>query len=752
MSPRPKPAYAHSLALRPEREWEPLARHLSEVGELAGEFARCFGLEAHGHTAGIWHDLGKYSAEFQRMIRAASDASLETLPGRVDHSTWGAQHADRRLGASGRLLAYCIAGHHAGLPDAVCPNGSRASLDRRLRNDGIPSVPSPVGEYEGPPPEILDPPQADRQRLQRELRSRPYSAEPDARAFQLSLSCRMLFSALVDADSLCTERFCSPERARTRDAGGPSLDVLARRLRAHVDGLGGGETAVQRARSAVLEACRSKARLPPGFFSLTVPTGGGKTLSSLSFALEHASAHDLRRVVVAIPFTSIIEQNAERIRAAIGPGEDVVLEHHSSLAPERENEWAHMAAENWEAPVVVTTNVQLLESLFAASRGHCRKLHRLARSVIVLDEAQSLPVHVLRPCLSVLRELVATYDCTIVLCTATQPAIKLRRDFPIGLDGVREIVDDVPALFAALRRTRIEVGGPRSDEELVAVLASEPRALCIVNTRAHAAELFTALRGLRPESSFHLSALMCAEHRSHVLDQVHTALAGPGPCRLVSTQVVEAGVDVDFPLVLRAMAGLDSIAQSAGRCNREGRLEELGRVVVFETDRRPSPAVAGAARDAREVLPDHADAPLSPAAIEAYFALHYWKRAQEWDGNGVMDCFRFDSATGAMSASFRDAATRFRVIDDAQKTVVVPYGDGRALVEELSRCERPDRWLLRRLQRFTVNVYGGQLDALSSCGRLLEPHEGLFVLADPEAYDPQTGLRIPEASGHALIA
>jgi len=424
--------------------------------------------------------------------------------------------------------------------------------------------------------------------------------------------------------------------------------------------------------------------------------------------------------------------------------ERVVLEHHSNLEPDRETRWSSRAAENWDAPVVVTTNVQLFDSLFASSRSRCRKLHQLARSVIVLDEAQSLPVHVLAPCLAALDELVANYGCTVVLCTATQPAIVKRPDFQIGLEDVHEIIDDVPALFASLRRTHVQLVGMRSDEDLVDRMVKEPRALCIVNTRAHAAELFGALREQRSEGVFHLSALMCAEHRSDVLDRVREALQENRECVLVSTQVVEAGVDVDFPVVLRTMAGIDSIAQAAGRCNREGRLES-GDVQVFETDWRPPHAVAGAADDAREILPEHLEDPLSPAAVEAYFSLHYWQRSQQWDKNDVLRCFSM-SGKHPFHADFRDAASRFRMIEDAQTPVLVPYGDGRTLIDELCRTERPDRAMLRRLQRYIVGVYQRDLDVMLDRHVVLD-HEGFFVLRNYDVYNLGVGLLLTSGSG-----
>jgi len=737
----PARAYAHSKDGRPLSEWEPLEAHLNEVAEKSGRFAEAFGMADHGYLAGLWHDLGKFSDQFQEMIRCGSDATLETRPGRVDHSTFGAQHAGSLLGPYGWLIAYCVAGHHGGLADAI----GKPSLDARLRKQ----IPSVASEPNGPAPGLLSPLQSKIGRLQAELRSssRTFDKTPVHReAFQLAFLTRMTFSALVDADSLCTERFYAPKRTRSRQPSALSFSSLTARLSAHIEGMNPEDTPVNRARAKVLQDCRSAALDDKGLFSLTVPTGGGKTLSSLAFALEHAEGHSQRRIVLAIPFTSIIEQNAEQIRSTLErEGEHVIVEHHSNLSPEIETPWSSMAAENWDAPIIVTTNVQLFESLFASSKRQCRKLHRLADSVIVLDEAQTLPVRLLEPCLLALRELVANYGCTIVMCTATQPAIGWRNEFPIGLEGVQEIVQDVPHLFDAMKRTAVEFVGPRSDEELLSTLVEEHQALCIVNTRRHAAELFTSLQEQRSSGIFHLSALMCAEHRSRILENARVALAAGAPCVLVSTQVVEAGVDIDFPIVLRAMAGIDSIAQAAGRCNREGR-RSSGRVLVFETEERGSHPIRSAAADTRSILPEHGKSPLAPEAIEAYFGLHYWKHSAEWDQRKVMECFRHGDSQHAFIADFKKAASRFRMIDDAQTPIVVPHGDGAHLIEELTTCERPTRDLFRRLQRYTVGVYPYQLDKMRENQLLTEPHEGVFVLMNREAYDRELGLR---PDGHA---
>ncbi len=733
--------YAHTLPNRPETEWEPLEEHLENVASLAGEFAAAFGAADWGRLAGLWHDLGKYSNDFQARLLSANgfDAHLESLPGRVDHATAGAQHAENCIGGiAGRILAYCIAGHHAGLADAEDGQGGLSGLSARLKKQ--------IPEFRHAAPKIL----LDHQGLS--APSLHWDSSNRTKAFQLAVFCRMLFSCLVDADYLATEGFMGPDRAAARSAcNSPTLADLLSHLDAHLEQFRA-DTLVNRARAGVLAQCRGKAELPPGIFSLTVPTGGGKTLSSLAFALRHANRHGLRRVIYAIPFTSIIEQNVDVFRAAIGSADpNVVLEHHSGLDPDKETLWGRLATENWDAPLVVTTNVQLFESLFANRPSRCRKLHRIARSVIILDECQSLPVTLLAPTLRMLEELRRNYGCTIVLCSATQPAIAERPDFRIGLQDVREIVDDPPQLYQSLRRVEVEQVGKLEDSNLVEELQQHEQVLCVVNTRSHAARLFVALRGAPRggESVFHLSASMCAAHRTYVLDQIRARLdaRAPKPCSVVSTQLIEAGVDIDFPVVYRALAGLDSIAQAAGRCNREGRLS-CGRVFIFECEIPPGAAlheIRQGAQGTKEVAGLHRDL-LSLDAIEQYFRLSYWTRSGEWDKKKILDLFALSD--GGSHFQFREAAERYRLIPDAQTPVLVSYGArGRNLIDELrARPEPPGREFDRRAQRYVVGVYEHQLGQLRMNHAVMQYYERFWVLENESNYDQDVGLRLDSLS------
>jgi len=719
------------------------------VANLAAEFASAFDAPEWSRLAGRWHDLGKYSVEFQRYLHSAggAEAHLEELSGicaRVDHSTAGAKHALRELKFFGPLLAYLIAGHHSGLANGS--DATSACLEERLRKE-VPSTSSAPASLLAPPLPAPRPP-----------------GSALTSGFALGFFLRMTFSALVDADWLDTEAFMSPAQATyRRHPPQPAIAALRDCLNAHLARFGSPDTPVRQARADVLAACRSAAQLPPGLFSLTVPTGGGKTLSSLAFAIEHALRHGFERVIYVLPFTSIIEQNAAVFRDVFAPlGADVVVEHHSSLDPDAAHLTAasRLATENWDARLIVTTNVQLFESLFAARPSRCRKFHNLARSVIILDEAQTLPLTLLQPCLRALQELAAPsrYSTSIVLCTATQPAIGYRDDFKSGLCDVREIIPNREWLFSILRRVRVTDLGrePLPDSELATRIASHPQALCIVNTRRHAAELFARLP--TDDTSLHLSALMCPAHRSDVLGDprnpaprtIRHLLRNGLPCRVVTTQLIEAGIDVDFPVVYRALAGLDSIAQAAGRCNREGLLPSLGDTYLF-TPEQPIPRgfLRKTADAAAEILPIHAADPLSPPAIEAYFRLHYWKNENQTDAKDILHCFPAGSAKTWKPADlfglrFKDCAERFQFIDSAYQPILIPYGDrGRELIDALRSTFDPaeQRLLCRRLQRYVVQIPAPVALAYRGCGLSLL-HERYLVLDDSTAYSPELGLRL----------
>lgn len=728
-------AYAHSLAGRPRAAWELLSRHLDEVAARAARFAGAFGAAEWGALAGAWHDLGKLSDEFQRYIGFPSDAvdagEEDAVPGRVDHSTFGAQYSLRTLGREKHaawILAYCIAGHHAGLADGNADDETvrRSSLLARLGAQ-VPDV-----QYEAP---MVPVPRF------------PFAPSEDGVGFQVAFFTRMLFSCLVDADRLATEAFCQPQVAIERDRPKPSLLELEVALDEHVTSLQKGSDqslVVNQVRAEVQDSCTAASGLEPGFFTLNVPTGGGKTLASLRFALRHALQHDLRRVVMAIPYTSITEQTAEVYREALGTlAETALIEHHSTVDPLRRTRENKLAVENWDAPLVVTTNVQLLESMFAARTTPCRKLHRLAGSVIVLDEAQMLPVELLHPTLRALKELVRNYRCSVVLCTATQPALEQREGFSIGIRGSRSIVPDPKTLFDRLKRVEVRSLGRLSDETVSEHLSTEAQALCIVNTRAHAARLFDMVVGLvGRDGTFHLSTSMCAEHRRRTLMAIRDRLKRGDSCRVVSTQLVEAGVDVDFPVVFRAPAGFDSIAQAAGRCNREGRAER-GAVYLFETDvLPPAGMLRQTAQIARELFPAHPD-PLRPDAVEAYFRHFYWSQSHAWDKHGVLPQFNDSLRKPELLLKFRSAATLYRLIRDEQTSVLVPFNKtAEDLIARLQLGESTDYSLFRAIQPYLVGIWPNTRRDLLAREVLVEHECGIFILQSRAAYDADRGLTV----------
>ena len=608
------------------------------------------------------------------------------------------------------MLAAVIAGHHSGLsnPDLLDDRLSRRPIESYARWRQF------TGEL--PAAETLD-------------GTRLVRRDCD-KGFERAFLVRMLFSCLVDADYLETERAVAEAGDGTVERGlHAGLDILASRLRAHMTAMRARPAMpMNDLRNTVLDHVLSGASLAPGLFTLSVPTGGGKTLASLSFALEHALLKGMRRVVYVIPFTSIIEQTAAVFREALGTEADV-LEHHTNFdwdrAPEALRDDGEgpdglaklrRAAENWDVPVVVTTAVQFFESLFAARPSRCRKLHNLAGAVIVLDEAQTLPIHLLRPCMAALDELARNYGASVVLCTATQPALLEKDGFLHGFTGVRELAPDPARLHAALHRVNVRrVPAQVSDAEIAARFAAVEagQMLCIVNTRGHARALFEAIR--EQDGAMHLTTLMCPRHRRQKLAEVRRRLHAKLPVRLVATSLIEAGVDVSFPEVWRAAAGLDAIAQAAGRCNREGG-PVPGRVVVFDpAEAKPLPALKQNWQAAQRFLREGVD-PLAPDAIREYFSELYWHKGEEAMDAAVLgkDPWPIMKAIAERAREcnfpFASIAEAFRMIDDVMQPVIVPWSDGpddtsaKELLDRLGATARPLASDLRRVQQYVVGI------------------------------------------------
>lgn len=558
-----KETYAHSNGTE-TANWQLLSEHLQNVADLCSSFAMAFDSYEAGRLIGWFHDLGKARSSFQSYLRRCNGIEEDSSDyGEHTHSITGACQVSQQYKGIGNLLAYCIAGHHAGLADWSGGSHPEGSLFNRLQEGKETTTEPSVKEWLMQHPFIW--PDI------KQLIPFRFSSTNSSASFWI----RMLYSCLTDADFLDTERFMNPEQYQERQQGA-SLRELETRFFEALDSkqASAPPSTVNSIRREIREACERAAERPQGFFSLSVPTGGGKTLSSMAFAFRHAMRHGAERIIVVIPYTSIIEQTSAILRSILG--DKNVIEHHANLDPERETMQSRLAAENWDAPVIVTTSVQFFESLYASKASRCRKLHHIAKSVVIIDEVQLLPTHLLLPCAEALQQLAKHFHVTVVLSTATQ------LDLPgIESSAIHEIISPDLKLYERLKRTNIEfpvnLDARMSWEEVAAELSQYRQVLCIVNTRRDCRELFSAM----PEGTLHLSASMCGEHRSHIIDEIRQRLQKGDPLRVISTQLVEAGVDMDFPVVYRAFTGLPSIVQAAGRCNREGSLKQLGHVVVF---------------------------------------------------------------------------------------------------------------------------------------------------------------------------
>jgi len=699
--------------------WHPLETHLKETAYMAQIFAKSWNAGGWGYLAGLWHDIGKYSIEFQNYLRNSVEGGRQSFESiRVDHSTAGAKLANQKFNEKGigKAIAYIIAGHHGGLPDGI---SSDSCLRSRLEKE-IPS-------FECCPSEILRLKQLDF----------PFPIDSQRAATQFSMFIRMLFSCLVDADFLNTEKFMNAEKGKLR-GGYRTLADLEKGFFSNLWKLQ--EKAelnqVNRLRHKTLKQCLEAAREEMGLFSLTVPTGGGKTLSSMAFAIRHALNHGLKRIIYVIPFTSIIEQNAQVFRAYLS--EEDVVEHHINFEPSKDDLRSRLASENWDAPIIVTTNVQFFESLFASRTSRCRKLHNIAESVVILDEVQTLPAKFLLPCLETLKELTSVYRTSIVLCSATQPAIQKRPEFNMGLENVTEIVENPLELARSLQRCEISVIPKISDTNLAGRISACDRVLCIVNTRRHARRLYDEIKN--SVGAFHLSALMCPVHRTQVLQTIGQYLKGGQNCRVISTQLIEAGVDIDFPVVYRSLAGIDSIAQAAGRCNREGLLDK-GQVYIFmPEDGLPPGHFRQTAQAAESVISRYSDDILSLAAIEEYFRLYYWQKGEMLDEGNIL--FLLGQGLKEGDFPFKTIAEKFRFIKDNMKPVIIPFDDrARNLIRSIEYTEK-SKSLLRQLQKYTVSVYGKEWNFLCNNGSVEVKTEMFPVLVDMDLYKPATGLNI----------
>ena len=721
--------------------WQLLSTHLCNVAEWAELFAAPFGLADEACLAGLLHDLGKYGKRFQQRLE---DPSVR----RINHWAHGAFAAWQLS----RIVSFTVDGHHTGMPAARRDDDRLRCLRNTLKDfksgTGTNTRTNITESYET----LLE-------RLRRDGQTISTISRKERFDFACALRTRMLFSCLVDADFLDTENHFDAERAKSRSVPSLAEEKAFEAVMKFLHGLST-DGQVNQVRQQLLTDCLAAAEMQPGLFCLTAPTGSGKTLASLAFALKHccrhnaslpATSHDrFRRVIVVIPFTSIIEQTAKVFRDLFEPvfGPDYVLEHHSTVAwgelgtdlgRDAENNRirkARLAAENWASPLVVTTSVQFFESLFAHRPFRCRKLHNIARSVVIFDEVQTLPPRLVPSLLSAVNCLTRDYGVTAVFCTATQPAFGTAATAIRGGWSPQEISSRPEVMAETLKRTTITMlsakDSPAKWNDLATEIRKHKRVLCVVNTRAQAAELFQLL----PEvGRFHLSAAMCAAHRSDKLAVIRQRLDEDKTCRLISTQLIEAGVDVDFPIAYRALGPLDSIIQTAGRCNREGHLPEPGPVTVFNppSGGMPLGAYKTATQETASFLDEFPDVPLhQPETYRSYFARLYSTLGPESANE--------DPAYHASEGfDFPAAAKACQLIGDETRSVLVPYGHGRELIETIRHQQHLTSDLARRCQRFIINLYESDFQKACATGVItpLLKDESMFVWSS--RYDDQLG-------------
>lgn len=698
-----------------------LKDHLMETGKLAGSFAKSFNCEELGKLIGLGHDAGKYSLAFQKRLHGGTI---------VDHSTAGAieiSRMDNKI--ANKLAAFCIAGHHGGLPDggSDADGAGTPTLKGRLKKQ--------VNDYSY---------------FIKEINLQPLPGIPlkplGTGGFTLAFLTRMLFSCLVDADFLNTERFMS--NGRTIRPVGQNMEELNEKLKAHVESWleNQNRDTINGRRTEILSECMKRGNDPPGCFTLTVPTGGGKTVSSLAFALQHAVKHGMQRIVYVIPYNSIIEQNAEVFRNILG--KESVLEAHSNASFEDSDSYEKqkLASENFDLPVVVTTNVQFFESFYSNRTSKCRKLHNISNSVIIFDEAQMLPRDYLIPCLQVIGELIVNYHCSAVLCTATQPALKPYLPKEISAE-IKEISSNVEDNFHFFKRTEIRNEGEISEEYLVEQIKREEQVLCILNSRKCVQKVFEQMENI--DGSFHLSTYMYPEHRKSILNEIRERLKDGRTCRVIATSLIEAGVDLDFPSVWRQLAGVDSVIQAAGRCNREGKKkaeECVTHVFTIEdvnTSRLPY-SLRHPVAVAEEVLKQCEDL-ASPDAVQKYFRILFRDEGDGLDKKKIVE--RFEEKRRTLNFPFATVAGEFHLIEQETKAILIPKEMKASEIAEKLRRGMISKSLLREAGLYSVNVYSDEYEKLLRAGQLERISEDMAILTEFGDYSAVKGLNTEMGGG-----
>ena len=693
-------------------------------------------MEEFGRIIGQLHNVGKYSDKFQKRLEGGP---------KVDHATAGAQLVNKKYGNLGLLLSFCIAGHHTGLSNWIRV-GKKSGLQYRLFHKKIKDY-SIYKDFITLPDKIPD-----------------LKLETNRKEFEITVLVRMLFSCLIDADRTDTKKFYKKfdqNKAYSKldtVEDWPQLLDMKKKFDMYMREFGDDvktknhktDPKINKIRHDILEISKEKGKLKRGIFTFTVPTGGGKTLSSLAFALEHALCHKLDRIIYVVPYMSITHQNAEVFRKAVG--DNAVLEHHSSFKiPDsmtiENSDKLKIAEEDWSAPLIVTTAVQFFESLFSNKPTRCKKLHNIANSVVILDEAQSLPLALLIPCVAMLDTLAKRFGVTIVLCTATQPALLEKDGFPNGFDLTCEISENVNEIYKLMRRTVIKPIGEKDDNYIANDILKKYEennysVLCIVNTRKHATVLYQLLEE-HDTLLFHLSALMCPEHRKEKIEKISKTLKSKIPCIVISTSLIEAGVDLDFNVVYREMTGLDSIAQAAGRCNREGK-KDLGDVYVFNSPDTYQPAeLQRSIAISNELIDEESDDLLSSNVILKYFQKLYWITPDNLDGKEIMK--KINIKKNEYELAFDDIAKDFKMIDDSQESIIIPYNDeAKKHIQILTDSEYPNK-SSRYLQPYVVQIKKKEFEKLCQASDIkqIAPEkfsDQFWVLDNDELYDEFIGL------------
>jgi len=677
-----KKYFAHTGENPDKSDWEPLEDHLHNTAKTAkfhgSKISDEMGVACE--AAGWFHDVGKATDTFQtRLEKLFRGESSESF----NHTAYGAYLAYKH---GNPMLIQPILGHHLGMPNSATVNEIAKGLPQNeIADDDFAQL-------------ILQ--KINKAKISRDM-------------FGRSIAIRNIFSCLCDADFVETEAFMSSDKSKKRNGyKSASLAEMKVTLDSFYDSFGEPENDINKERAAIAQRCRELASNPRGFFSLTVPTGGGKTLASMLWAINHAIANGYERIIYVIPYTSIVEQTVDVFRGVFGYGS--VLEHHSNIDDAKigENDSIKLVRQNWDAPIVVTTSVQFFESLFSNKPAKCRKIHNIANSCVILDEAQTLPLHVLEPTLEMMKEMVNCYNNSFLLCTATQPALQKRKDFQIGISNTTEIIKNPVILYNKFRRVSPRYIGEKSKQDIVNEINKKDSALVIVNSVQMARDLYSRVKN---RNTYHLSSSMCAEHRSDVIAAVKKLLASGENVKLISTSLIEAGVDIDFPCVFRELSGIDSLVQSAGRCNREGRLAK-GEFIAFkfkESENYTFPrSIGAAAAFSIEIINKYKDF-LSIAAVNEFYSKLLWNKNNQFDENSVI--------SACISLNFKDAAKKYRIIEDDTITVFVPYKKGKKLCEELAKCSDADtlKRLLKRMRRYQISLYKNNFDELEKSGGIL---------------------------------